>query len=372
MEPMNATASVTADRAEVWAPTQVASRCHTAAMTISGLPAERCFVHTTLLGGGFGRKLETDAVEEALHISKAIGKPVKVTYSREDDIQHDFYRPMSVNVLQGTLDDSGKLVALVHTVVAPSIASRWLPVYFKNGIDPLALDGAGNTAYSVPNFQARYADIDHGVPVGFMRAPAANFNAFATETFIDELAHAAGADPVAFRLGLLEHDPRATAVIETVVRESGFGTAKLPAGHAFGLAMSKWGGSYIALVADVSLHNKNVKVHRAFTAVDCGTVINPDIVTTQVQGAVIYGLAMARTGKITIENGRVAQNNFYDYTVLRNDQAPSVHVTVIPSTVAPTGIGELGVPPIAPAVANAVFRLTGKRVRQLPFSDALA
>jgi isoquinoline 1-oxidoreductase beta subunit len=371
MEPMNATASVTADRCDVWAPTQVPSRCHAAAMAVSGLPAERCFVHTTLLGGGFGRKLETDAVVDALQISRATGKPVKVTYTREDDIQHDFYRPMSVNAVSGTLDDAGKLVALVHTVVAPSIAKRWLPVYFKNGVDPLALDGAGNIAYAVPNLAVHYADVSPGVPVGFMRAPAASFNAFATEAFIDELAHVAGSDPVAFRLGLLDHAPRAKAVIETVVRESRFAEPPAP-GRAYGIAFSMWAGSYIALVADVSLHAKNVKVHRAFAAVDCGLVVNPDIVVTQVQGGVLYGLAMARTGKITIAGGRVEQNNFYDYTVLRQEDAPRVSVTIVPSSAAPTGIGELGVPPIAPAVANAVFALTGKRVRTLPFSDALA
>jgi isoquinoline 1-oxidoreductase beta subunit len=371
MEPMNATASVRADGVDVWAPTQVASRCQSSAMRISGLPADRCLVHTTLLGGGFGRKLEVDAVEDALEVSKAVGKPVKVTYTREDDVQHDFYRPSSVNAVSGTLDDGGNLIALVHTVVAPSIAHRWLPVLYNNGIDPLALDGVGNVAYAVPNTEVRYADQQHGIPVGFMRAPAANFNTFATEGFMDELAHAAGKDPLAFRLALLTQDPRATAVLKTAAGKAGYGK-KMPPGRAQGIALGLWGGSYGALVADVSLQDKNVKVHHVTVAVDCGTVVNPDIVQTQVSGAVLYGLAMARTGKITIKDGRVEQHNFYDYVVLRHDDAPRVDVTIVASSVKPTGIGELGVPAIAPAVASAVFTLTGKRIRTLPFSDALA
>jgi isoquinoline 1-oxidoreductase beta subunit len=371
MEPMNATAYVRDDVAEVWAPTQVPSRCQTAAMKITGLPADKCFVHTTLLGGGFGRKLETDAVEDALEVSKAIHKPVKVTYTREDDIQHDFYRPMSVNALSGTLDDSGNLVAMVQTVVAPSIARRWIPFFFKDGIDPLAMDGAGNIAYAIPNVEFRYADHEHGIPVGFMRAPAGNFNCFATETFIDELAHAAGKDPLAFRLALLTHDPRATGVLQTVAKKADFGKT-MPPGHAQGIALGLWGGSYSAIVADVSLKDGNVKVHHAHIAVDVGTVVNPDIVVSQSVGSTLFGLAMARTSKITIEKGRVVQNNFYDYTVLRHDDAPEMTVSIVPSAVKPTGVGELGVPAIAPAVANAVFKLNGKRIRSLPFSDALA
>jgi isoquinoline 1-oxidoreductase beta subunit len=371
MEPLNATAYVRADGVDVWAPTQVASRCQSSAMRISGLPAEKCLVHTTLLGGGFGRKLDVDAVEDALEVSKALGKPVKVTYTREDDVQHDFYRPSSVNAVSGTLDDAGNLVSLVHTVVASSIARRWLPVYYKDGIDPLALDGVGNTAYAVPNTEVRYADQDHGIPVGFMRAPAANFNTFATEGFMEELAHAAGKDPLAFRLALLKGDPRATAVLTTAASKADYGK-KMPPGRAQGIALGLWGGSYSALVADVSIQDKNVKVHHVTAAVDCGTVVNPDIVQTQVSGAVLFGLAMARAGKITIKDGRVEQHNFYDYLVLRHDDAPRVDVTVVASSVKPTGIGELGVPAIAPAVASAVFKLTGKRIRTLPFSDALA
>jgi CO/xanthine dehydrogenase Mo-binding subunit len=371
MEPMNATADVRADSVEVWAPTQVQTRSQQTAMAITGLPAEKVTVHTTFLGGGFGRRLDADYVGDAVEISKHLGKPVKVTWPREEDIQHDFYRPMSVNALRGTLDASGKLVALSHTVVADSVAKRWAPPLFKDGIDPLALDGAWNVPYDVPNVDFRYADQASGIPVGFMRAPAANVNTFATEVFIDELAHAAHKDPYAFRMALLGKSPRSAAVLKAACDAAGWGK-KMPAGHAQGLALCAWGGSFGALVADVSLDGKTPVVHRTVMAVDSGIVINPDIVRMQVQGAVNYGLAMARSSKITIANGRVEQNNFYDYTVLRNSDAPPTRVIIVPSTEKPTGIGELGTPPIAPAIANAIFRINGKRIRSLPFSDALA
>jgi isoquinoline 1-oxidoreductase beta subunit len=371
MEPQNATADVRADGCDVWAPTQVQTRALNAAIQITGLPAAKCNVHTTYLGGGFGRRLDADYVNDAVNVSKAIGKPVKVTWTREDDVQHDFYRAMSVNALHATLTPEGRIASLSHTVVAPSVLRRWLPVAFKKGVDTSALDGAINQPYDIPNVLVRYADPEHAVPVGFMRAPAANANTFAMECFVDELAHAAGKDPVAFRLAMLRHQPRAAAVLEAVAKRANYGKA-MPAGRAQGIALCFWGGSYAALVAEVSLAQGNVSVEHVAIAVDPGLVINPDIVVAQAEGAVIYGLAMARSAKITIERGRVVQNNFYDYTVLRNQEAPPIDVTIVPSKAKPTGIGELGTPPIAPAVANAIFKLGGKRIRSLPFSDALA
>ena len=370
MEPMNATADVREDSCEVWAPTQVQTRALDIATKITGLPESACRIHTTYIGGAFGRRLDADYVADAVSVSKAIGKPVKVTWTREDDTQHDFYRPLSVNVLRGTLDERGTLVALSHTVSASSVMRRWAPPLFKNDVDMSALDGAVNVPYGVANFEARYADPEHGIPVGFLRAPAANANTFATETFVDELAHAAGKDPIAFRLALLEQNPRAAAVLRAVdARAKG---RPVPHGAARGVALCYWGGSYGALVADVSLENKNVLVHHVIMAVDPGVVINPDVVSAQVQGAITYGLAMARASKITIAKGRVEQSNFYDYLVLRTQDAPNIDVVIVPSSEKPTGIGELGTPPIAPAVANAVFALGGKRIRSLPFSDALA
>ena len=367
MEPMNTTADVRADRCEVWSPNQVQLRAQAAAAAASGLPAEKCFIHTTYLGGGFGRRLEADYVGEAVEVSKAIGAPVKVTWTREDDIQHDFYRPMSVNVVRGVIAH-GKLEALTHQVTSASWLRRWWPAAFKTGIDELAMTEVLDAPYAVPNFRASYIDHEHGMPVGSWRAPDANWNGFVTESFIDELAHAAHQDPLAFRLALLDKNPRAANVLKLVAEKSGYGTKKLAKGRAHGLAITFWAGSYGAMVAEVSMDGAMPKVHHVTVAVDCGTVVNPDIVVQQSQGATNFGLSAALTGKITIAKGRVEQNNFYDYTVLRMADAPSIDVHVVPSTEKPTGIGEICTPPIAPAVANAIFALTGKRHRSLPFS----
>jgi isoquinoline 1-oxidoreductase beta subunit len=368
MEPQNATADVREDRCEVWAPTQVQTRAQTLAVKVTGLPPEKCIVHTTFLGGGFGRRLDADYVQEAVEVSKAVKAPVKVTWSREDDIQHDFYRPMSVNVVRGVLS-GGELVALSHQVVQRSVARRWLPPLFKNGIDFSSMVEVTDAPYRVPNFRVSYIDHEHGIPVGNWRAPNASWNGFVTESFVDELAHAAGKDPLAFRLSLLKNSPRAAAVLRVAAEKAGWGRKR--AGIAQGLAVVFWAGSYGAMVADVSMQGKTPKVHRVVAAVDCGTVVNPDIIVQQAQSATNYGLSAALTGNITLQHGRVQQSNFYDYTVLRMADAPSIEVHLLPSNEKPTGIGEVCTPPIAPAVSNAVFVLTGKRVRQLPFSEAL-
>jgi isoquinoline 1-oxidoreductase subunit beta len=369
MEPQNATADVREDRCEVWAPTQVQTRAQMLAAKVTGLPPEKCVVHTTFLGGGFGRRLEADYVEEAVEVSKAVKAPVKVTWTREDDIQHDFYRPMSVNVVRGVLA-GGALVSLEHQVVQRSVLRRWLPKAFEKGVDAESMVEVTDAPYTLANFRATYIDHEHGIPVGNWRAPNASWNGFVTESFVDELAHAAGKDPLAFRLSLLKNNPRAAAVLRLAAEKAGW--KRNGAGIAQGLAVTFWNGSYGAMVADVSMHDKMPKVHRVVAAVDCGTVVNPDIVVQQAQSATNYGLSAALTGNITLQNGRVQQNNFYDYTVLRMADAPSIEVHVVPSTEKPTGIGEVCTPPIAPAVGNAVFVLTGKRVRQLPFSEALA
>ncbi|MBV8638512.1 MAG: xanthine dehydrogenase family protein molybdopterin-binding subunit [Candidatus Eremiobacteraeota bacterium] len=369
MEPQNATADVREDRCEVWAPNQVQQRSQQEAVNVTGLPLEKCVVHTTLLGGGFGRRLESDYVREAVEVSKAVKAPVKVMWTREDDIQNEFYRPMSVNVVRGVLAN-GTLTSLSHQVVSQSWLKRWHPQWLKNGVDMLSMAEAVDAPYYVPNFKATFIDHEHGIPVGSWRAPDANWNGFVTESFIDELAHAAGKDPLTFRLALFEKTPRAAGVLRLAAEKAGWGKRQ-GAGIAQGLAVVFWGGSYAALVADVSMVNNMPKVHRVVAAVDCGTVINPRIVEQQAQSAVIYGLSAALTNKITLERGRVQQHNFYDYLSLRLADSPPIDVYVVPSKESPTGVGELCTPPIAPAVANAVFTLTGKRVRQLPFSDAL-
>ncbi len=243
---------------------------------------------------------------------------------------------------------------------------------FKNGVDFTAVDSVTPEAYAFGSARTVYADVEVGVPVGFMRAPGANWNTFVTESFVDELAHAAGQDPLAFRLALLSPKAaRSRTVLEQAAHAAGWGHQR-GAGSAHGLALTTWAGSYAALVAECSMKGKDMVVHRVTIAADCGQVVHPDIVNAQLQGAVLYGMAMAMSAKITLTNGRIDQNNFYDYTVTRMANAPAIDVHIVKSSEKPTGIGELGTPPIAPAIANAVFKLTGKRVRQLPFSDALA
>jgi CO/xanthine dehydrogenase Mo-binding subunit len=373
MEPMNATADVRDDGCDVWAPTQVQTRARDAAAKITGLPGAKINVHTTFLGGAFGRRLDPDYVVDAVEISKAVKRPVKVTWRREDDIKNDFYRPMSVNVVRAKLGAGGRVAAWEHRVASPSIVKRWAPAMMKGGVDFSAVDSIAPAFYALGTTRTTYADFEPGVPVGFMRAPGANWNAFVTESFVDELAHAAGKDPLAFRMALLDpvKGARMRGVLKLAAEKAGWGHPKTAGAHQ-GLAVCDWGGSLAALIAEVSVAGKNVKVHRAVIAADCGLVVHPDIVAAQLEGAINYGIAMAMTAKITLTDGKVDQNNFYDYTVLRMPDAPAIESHIVKSTEKPSGIGELGTPPIAPAIANAIFAATGKRVRSLPFSDALA
>jgi len=369
MEPMNTTAVVRDGTCEIWSPNQVQLRALAAASAGSGLPPEKCKIHTTYLGGGFGRRLEADYVQEAAEVAKVAKVPLKVMWSREDDTQHDFYRPMSVNIVRGVVKD-GTLTALAHQVVSPSWLRRWAPPYMASGIDILDILEVVDQPYDIANFRVGYIEHTQGVPVGSWRAPDANWNGFVTETFMDELAHAAGKDPLEFRLALMGKSPRAVNVLKIAAEKGGWGN-KPPAGRARGLAVTTWGGSFAGMVAEVSLDGKMPKVHRVVAVVDCGTVINPDIVVQQAQGATNFGLSAALTGKITVAKGRVEQSNFYDYTVLHMADAPRIEVHVVESSETPTGIGEVCTPPIGPAVANAMFALTGKRLRKLPFSDAV-
>jgi len=365
MEPMNCSAHVRPDGCDVWAPTQFQSPTQMVAAGIAGLKPEQVRVHTTFLGGGFGRRAETDFVAEAVQISKAVGAPVKVIWTREDDVRHDFYRPATYNRLRAKLGPDGMPVALSHRVVGPSIMSRFMPQAVQKGIDPSSVEGSADSPYAIPNFHVDYVMHDTGIPVGFWRSVGNSQNAFIVESFIDELAHAARKDPYEFRKALLAKAPRQAAVLELAAAKAGWGTP-LPAGRFRGIAVHESFGSHCAEVAEVSVQGGAVRVHRVVCAVDCGQVVNPLTIEAQMQSGIVYGLTAALYGDITIDKGRVVQGNFDAYPMLRLPEMPVVEVHIVPSTEPPGGVGEPGTPPIAPAVANAVFAATGKRVRRLP------
>ena len=366
MEPMNCTAHVRADGVDIWAPTQFQTGVQMIGGQIGGIAPEKVAVHTTYLGGGFGRRFELDFIMEALETSKAAGAPVKVIWSREDDIQHAQYRPANYHQLRAGLDASGRPVAWTHRIVAPSIMARMFPQTVKNGLDGEAVEGGVGLPYAVPNVHVDYQLTDTGIPVGFWRSVNNSFNAFAVEGFIDELAAAAKQDPYEYRRTLLANAPRDRGVLELAATKAGWGTP-LPAGRARGIAVYKSFESYAAQVAEVSVSPAgDVRVHRVVCAIDCGMHVNPSTIEAQMQSGIVFGLTAALKGAITIENGRVMQSNFHDYQMLRIAEMPVVEVHIVPSTEAPGGVGEPGTPPIAPAVCNAIFAATGKRIRRLP------
>lgn len=371
MEPMNATADVRPDRVTVWAPTQVPTASQAMAAKIAGLPVEAVTVNSTMLGGGFGRRLAVDYIADAVEVAKVAGVPVKVVWTREDDLRHDPYRPGSVNALAATLSADGTIAAYAHTVALSSIAARGDAANLKNGVDPGVVRGTGDMAYAIPNLVVDFHHLDVKIPVGPWRAPYANGNAFSTESFVDELAHAAGRDPVAFRLAMLAPGSRPRNVLELAAQRARWGSA-LPAGRARGVALTVWDDTWIALIVEISAPAGGLQVHRTWAAVDCGLPVNRDGIETQVTSAILYGLSAALSGKITFTGGAADQSNFNDYTVLRMREAPAFDVAIVESTGAPSGCGEVGTPPVAPAVANAYFALTGKRVRRLPLLENLA
>jgi len=366
MEPMNATAHVRADGVDIWAPTQFQQGAQGLGAQIGGVPPEKVQVHTTYLGGGFGRRFELDFIQEALEASKASGAPVKVIWSREDDIRNSQYRPANFHRMHAGLGADGRPVAWTHRVVAPSIMARVFPNMVQNGLDGEAVEGGIGMPYAVPNVHVDYVLTDTGIPVGFWRSVNNSFNAFAVESFIDECAAAAKADPFEYRRGLLTNAPRHRGVLELAAAKAGWGTPA-PAGRARGIAVFKSFESFVAQVAEVSVSPAGeVRVHRVVCAVDCGQYVNPDTIEAQMQGAIVFGLTAALKGAITIDKGRVQQSNFNDYEMLHLAEMPVVEVYIVPSTEAPGGIGEPGTPPIAPAVCNAIFAATGKRIRKLP------
>jgi len=372
MEPMNCTADVRPDGCDVWVSTQTQTFCHRAAVRITGLPPDRVKIHTTYVGGGFGRRGEGDYVAEAVEVSKAVGRPVQVVWTREDDMQHDYYRPVTYVRYWAALDQSGMPIGWKARVVQPSIFSRFNPRALEEmrGVDNISVGGIAGMRYTVPNRRAEYVYFEPGVPIGFWRAPGGSVSGFITESFADELAVAAGKDPYEFRRQLLDKEPRLRGALDLAAEKAGWGKP-LPRGRFRGISAQDSVGSFLAQVAEVSVApDGKVRVHRVVCAVDCGWVINPDNIQAQVEGGIIFGLTAALYGEITIRNGRVVQGNFHDYPMLRMNEAPVVEVHIVPSTEAPGGIGEASTPQIAAAVTNAIFAATGKRIRRLPIRAA--
>jgi len=375
MEPGNCTANYQESKCEMWIPTQVPQDCRDSVATAIGLDSEQVKVNVTLMGGGFGRRLEHDYAVEAALVSKAINAPVKVIWTREDDMRFSTYRPASIHQLSATLDGSGYPLALTHRIIAPSISGqKGQPV--PNGVDPDLPDEAG-PVYGIPNYLIEYVMTETPVPLGWMRSVYALQAAFALESFIDELAVTAGKDPLKFRLQMLSkdqdlvyfsttwHTARMRGVLQLVAEKAGW-DKPLPAGHYRGVACFGCFQSYMAEVVEITMEKDQPRVHRVVAAVDCGQVVNPAILEQQIPGGIVYGLANALRARITIEKGRVVQGNFDDYAPLRMEETPTVEVYAVPSQEAPTGIGEPSVPPVAPALCNAIYSATKKRIRALP------
>ncbi|MGB8077437.1 MAG: xanthine dehydrogenase family protein molybdopterin-binding subunit, partial [Gallionella sp.] len=371
MEPLNAVVDLKPDHCTIWTGTQMQTVDRNMAARTAGLKPEQVEIHTAFLGGGFGRRANprSDFVIEAVQAAMAVGKPVKVVWTREDDMQGGNYRPMWADHIVAGIAKDGKPVAWKHTIVGQSIVAGTFFEGFivHNGIDATSVEGAADLPYMIPNLQVDLHSPKNEVPVQWWRSVGHSHTAFVVETMIDELAHLAKKDPVAYRLDLLPATSRYRGVLKLAAEKAGWGKTKLPAGHAYGVAVHKAFDSYVAEVAEVSLQSGKIRVHRVVAAVDCGQVINPDGVQQQIESAIAYGLSAALHDAITLEKGRVMQSNFHDYTPLRFSEMPVVEVHFVESHEAPTGIGEPGLPPIAPAVANAVFKLTGKRLRHMPF-----
>jgi len=354
MEPLNCTAWVRSDGAEVWASTQMQSGARTIAAQKSGLPQDKVQIHSEYMGGGFGRRGGSDYVGEAVEIAKAFDVPVKLTWSREDDMQHDTYRPASYCRFAGGVDADGWPVAWTASIACPAFAGA-----------NTSTEGVRDIAYAIPNFQVHYHDVNPGVPVSYWRSVGYSQNTFFAESFLDEMAHAGGKDPVDLRRRLLATNGRLLAALELAANKAGWGKP-LPAGWGRGVSVVNNIGSNTVQIAEVSVEKGKLKVHRVVCAVDCGAVVNPAGVQQQIASGIAFGLSAALKGGITIKNGRVEQGNFHQYDVVRIDEMPKVEVHIVPSQAASGGIGEASTPGIAPAVCNAIFAATGKRIRQLP------
>ncbi len=380
MEPMNATVHVRKDSCEIWTGTQVMARVQAAAAKLTGLPVEKVTVHNHLLGGGFGRRLEVDGVVRAVQVAMQVDGPVKLVYTRETDIQHDLYKPAFHDRFVAGLDAQGTPVAWSHRLTGSSVLARWAPPFFQKGLDSDTIEGAAETPYAFPNMLVEYVQHEpRGLATAFWRGVGPVHNVFVVESFMDELAAAAGKDPVAYRRAIA--DPRAKAVLDLAASKAGWGKP-LPKGVGRGVAVQSAFGSYLAQVAEVEVAPRlswergkyrpvgtELRVRRIVCAIDCGPVVNPDTIRAQMQSGIVYGLSAALYDQITLKDGRVEQTNFGDYRVLRMNEMPRVDVHIVDSSAAPGGIGETATACVMPALANAIFAATGKRIRRLPLAD---
>lgn len=389
-EPMNCTVDLRQNRCDIWVPTQNQASVHETAARLTGLDYDQIHVHTTLLGGGFGRRGEIDFVVEAIKIAQRVQKPVKLIWTRERDIQNDYYRPANLQVVQAILSDDGFPLAVWHRIVCPPILERiitelggaglprWMPFGIKQlaselggaitrrRADPTATSGATPLPYHLPHHRLEYTADDPGVPVGFWRSVGHSQNAFVVECFIDELSTKAKQDPYRYRQHLLRERANFLRVLDAAAKLAKWSTP-VEKGVGRGLAIHECFGSIIAQVAEVTLSKKgDIVVTRVYCAIDCGTAVNPELVKTQIEGGIAFGLTATLKSEITLDDGKIQQSNFHDFPLLRFDEMPDVVIEILDSNAPPGGVGETGVPCIAPAVANAVFQLTGKRVRKLP------
>jgi isoquinoline 1-oxidoreductase beta subunit len=366
MEPVNCTAQVGGGKVSLWVSTQVPSIAVDVAARVAGVGREDVSIESMLIGGGFGRRLEVDMVAQAVAVAAgAGGLPVQVIWTREDDLRHDVYRPAALARFSAALDGAGNVLAYDNKSASGSVGHQYLarlvglPGF---GPDKTTAEGEFDMQYEIANQRVAHVIADSAVPLGYWRSVGHSHNAFFKESFIDELAHAAGKDGASFRRGLLARHPRHLAVLDAALARAG----AAPAGRAHGVALHQSFGSIVAQVAEVSVEGTQIRVHRVVCAIDCGIAVNPNIIAQQMESAVVFGLSAALGGEITVRDGRIEQSNFHDYPVLRMAQAPRVETIVMPSAEPPEGVGEPGTPPIAPAVANAVFLWTGRRLRSLP------
>jgi isoquinoline 1-oxidoreductase beta subunit len=372
MEPMNCTAHMRNDECEIWIGNQAVARVQAMAAKAAELPPEKVIVHNHLIGGGFGRRLEADGAVRAVEIAKQVDGPVKVVWTREEDIQHDMYRPYWFDRISAGLDEKGRPVAWNNRFAGSSVVARWLPPGFKDGLDPDSTEGAIDLVYDLPNFHVEFVRKEPpGIPTAFWRSVGPSHNVFVTESFMDEMAAAANQDAVAYRRALLDKSPRAKAVLDLAAEKAGWGQA-LPKGSGRGVSLQFVFGSYMAQVAEVEVSKQGaVRVRRVVCAIDCGTVVNPNTVQAQIQSGIIFGATAAVYGEITLKNGRVEQTNFDTYQMIRMNDAPAIEVHMVKSSEPPGGMGETGTSAIVPAIANAIYAATGKRLRKMPVDSSL-